>query len=465
MKINNNIIITLLAFVLLSSIFAVDAYGQQIKHPETVVCPTDGYVNEWSSNFCIKDGTSLAATKNKILEELLAATTKPVRKSKPALLEVGMSRIFHLRDENIINGTIIEMEGDSIAIIETAEGILRVPAIEILEEMADLVKLDGTHFLGPILSEDAFSITIKTPYGVAVVLKEDIRSMDRYYGDKKVSWTEEKRRFLSGDNVIDIFLDPTAFPLKPNVVYLSGFSIGYGFTESFMLRTEFGRDIIGDLNLHPLFRLYHRSTGKSETALSLGFRLFSRHEDKVESQRYSHWIVNKDDNDKRLDDENSDDLDNILIDSDKRSFFATTYLVLSKKQSLKSGRGKWGWHLGFKTDSYIFSKPKLASEYEWDSAFKLPYRIWGGMDYDLTKKLKFLIEVYADNGHKFIDLEESIDSYFDFGGTPFTVDTQRGEYRPVDLDFGFTYAVNDALRLGAHFQAPYLTIYWKFYQF
>ena len=464
MKIKYNINITLLAFVLLSSLFTVDTYAQEIMHPATVVCPSDGYVNKWSSKFCIQDGTSLAAAKNRILEKLLTATNTPVRKAKPAILEVGMSRIFHLRDENILNGTIVRMEGDSIAIIETVEGKLRVPSIEILEEMVDLIKLDGTHFLGPILSEDDFSISIKTPYGVAVILKEDIRSMDRYYGDKKISWTEEKRRFLSGDDVIDIFLDPTAFPLKPNVVYISGFSIGYGFTESFMLRTEFGRDIVGDLNLHPLFRLYHKSTGRSETALSLGFKLFTRHEDIVESQRYSHWIKNTA-TDTRLDEVNASELKSVLLEPGNRTFFASTYLIMSKKQSLKSGRGKWGWHMGFKTNSYMIKKPDLAKGFEWDSSFKFPYRIWGGMDYDLTKRLKFLIEVYADNGHKFIDLGESIRSYWDLGGTPFTVDSQIGEYRPVDLDFGFTYAVNDALRLGAHFQAPYVTLYWKFYQF
>ena len=465
MKIIQNINTTLLTFVLLSSLFIVDAYAQEIKHPETVVCPTDGYVNKWSSKFCIRDGTSLTAAKNQILEKLLASVKpKEIRKSKPAVLEVGMSRIFHLRDENVIIGTIVAMEGDSIAIIETAEGKLRVPSIEILEEMADLVKQDGTHFLGPILSEDDFSISIKTPYGVAVVLKEDIRSMDRYYGDKKISWTEEKRRFLSGEDVIDIFLDPTAFPLQPNVVYVSGFSVGYGFTESFMLRTEFGRDIVGDLNLHPMFRLYHRSTGKSKTALSLGFRIFTRHDDHVESQRYSHWIVN-DATGQRLDEAGAVDLDSVFVNIDDRTFFASTYLVLSKKQSLKSGRGKWGWHMGFETNTYLISRPDPIEGYDWDSAFKLPYRIWGGMDYDLTKRLKFLIEVYADNGHKYVDLGESIRSYWDFGGTPFTVDSQIGDYRPVDLDFGFTYAVNDALRLGAHFQTPYLTLYWKFFQF
>ena len=73
MKIIQNINTTLLTFVLLSSLFIVDAYAQEIKQPETVVCPTDGYVNKWSSKFCIRDGTSLTATKNQILEKLLAS--------------------------------------------------------------------------------------------------------------------------------------------------------------------------------------------------------------------------------------------------------------------------------------------------------------------------------------------------------------------------------------------------------
>ena len=449
--------------VLLVILISVIAQAQEIRHPETVVCPTDGHVNKWASNFCIKDGTSLVATKNSILENIRREKTMEQRQSKPAELEVGMSRLFHLRDENIIKGVIIKLEGDSIAVIETAEGVLRIPSVEILEELADLVKLDGSHFVGPVMSEDDFSISLKTPYGMASILNKDIRTMDRYYGDKKVSWTEQKRRFLSGDDIIDLFLDPTAFPLQQNVVYVSGFSIGYGFTESFMLRSEFGRDIAGDLNLHPLIRLYHSSTGQVESALSLGFKMFNRHDAKIEASKYSHWI--QDSKGVRLDESGAVSVESALKKPEEKLFFTSVYMVLSKKQSLKSGRGKWGWHLGFETNSLLLSQPDLNAGFEWDKKFKMPFRIWGGMDYDLTKKLKFLIEVYADNGHKYIGLGDTIDTYFDFGGTPFTLDTQEGEYRPVDLDFGFTYAVNERLRLGAHFQAPYLTIYWKFYSF
>ena len=445
-------------------VMAHGLYGQKIELPETVICPTDGFVNKWASNFCIRDGTSLIEIKNKILERIKSERVTALRSAQPAFLEVGMSKVFHLRDKNIIKGKIISIEADSIAVIETAEGVLRIPAVNILEEMADLTKQDGTHFLGPILSEDDFSVSIKTPYGVVVVLKQDIRSMDRYYGDKKVSWTEQKRTFLSADEVTDIFLDPTAFPLRPNVLYVSGLSLGYGFTENFMLRTEFGRDLLGDLNLHPLFRLYHSKSGRSETALSLGVRLYNRHESRIESQKYSHWIKTSAQN-QRLDEEGAPSIDEALTNPPQKLFFVSTYLVLSKKQPLSSGRGKWGWHLGLSTNSLRLHNIKLNEGFAWDNKFKIPFRVWGGMDYDISKRLKFLIEIYADNGHKYVKLSDVADGYFDFGGNPFTVDLQSGEYRPVDLDFGFTYTVNDALRLGAHFQAPYITIYWKFFEF
>ena len=145
-----------------------------------------------------------------------------------------------------------------MAVIESVDGKLNIHRKEILPEMVDLNKQDGTHFTGPVLSEDDYSISIKTSYGVVVVLKRDIVNMDRYYGNKKVAWQEEKKRFHSVEELTDIFLDPTAFPLQPHTFYLSGLSLGYGFTENFMLRTQFGHDFTGDMNLHPLIRFYHR---------------------------------------------------------------------------------------------------------------------------------------------------------------------------------------------------------------
>jgi len=378
---------------------------------------------------------------------------------KPASIEAGMSRVFHLRDGNVISGTITSVEKDSTALIQTADGILRVPSWQILDEMVDVVKQDNTRFVGPVLSEDDYSISIKTPYGVVVILKADIQSMDRYYGDQKVSWEEEKQRFYPAEELIDVLNDPTAFPLQPHTVYLSGLSLGYGFTEDFMLRTRFGDDFVADLNLNPLFRFFRRTTGTSETSIALGINLFSRHLMRKEGNRYSQWITDTSTGN-HLDQEGAVSMDSVLVQPDKKEFFWETYLVLSRRQSLPSGRGKWGWHLGVKTNALVLGKPELASGYEWDRDFAFPYRAWVGMDYDLTKRLKFLIEVFADNGHKFINVGDTFESYFS-DDTPFSVETQTGDYQPLDLDFGFVYALNDALRLGVHFQSPYLVLYWK----
>ncbi|NQU05991.1 MAG: zinc ribbon domain-containing protein [Calditrichaeota bacterium] len=424
-------------------------------NPNEVTCSECGYVNDSSNKFCIDCGTLLKNEKQKLTESPVSP--------KPATIEVGMSRLFHLRDGNVVQGTITEIEGDSVAVIDTPDGVLRIPAWEILEEAVDVIKHDDTHFAGPVLSEDDFSISVKTPYGVVVILKRDVQSMERYYGDKRVTWKEEKQRFYPVEELMDIFMDPTAFPLQPHVTYLSGLSLGYGFTENMTLRTQFGHNFTGDLNLHPIYRFYHRTTGTSELSIAIGTELFSRHPMKLEAEKYSHWILDKTGpTDIRMDEQYSKLVDEILIYPDVKEFFGSFYLVMSKRQSLQSGRGKWGWHLGAATNSLGLSKPELLTGYKWDKDFVVPYRMWVAMDYDLTKKLKFLFEVFADNGYKYITLEETWNSYFDFEGTPFTIATQHGDYQPVDLDFGFLWSLTETFRLGVHFQSPYVTFYWKF---
>jgi len=57
---------------------------------------------------------------------------------------------------------------------------------------------------------------------------------------------------------------------------------------------------------------------------------------------------------------------------------------------------------------------------------------------------------------------ESISSYFK---NDFLPDNSKGQRKEVDFDFGITYVANDALRIGFHFQRPYITLYWKFYDY
>ncbi|MBZ0268442.1 hypothetical protein K8I85_09830, partial [bacterium] len=279
-------------------------------------------------------------------------------------LEAGMSRTFHLRDGNIVTGTVKEITPRGEARIETPDGTLLVPVAEVLDEIVDLVKHDGTRFTGPLLSEDAFSIALRTGYGTVTVLKQEIRTMDRYYGETRVPWAEDRRRFFAGEQITDVFLDPTAFTLPPNVAYVSGLSLGYGFSDNFSLRTRFGNDLVGDLNLQPLFRLVSRSTGTSEMALSLGANLYNHHSMRSEAARYTYWITGPDG--RSLEQEGTAMLSSALADPTEESLYWDAYLVMSWREALASGRGKWGWHLGAKTNSFAIDQPQLADGYEWN---------------------------------------------------------------------------------------------------
>ncbi len=450
---NKNMFIKFLLIVSLL-IGSVASSALAIGDSDKVECPNCNFGNAANSKFCIKCGNVLNVPrpKNEPIEFLSTA----------AILEIGMSRSFHLKDGNIISGTITKLQGDSLAIIETPDGILDIPSAHILAEKVDVSKTDFTRFVGAVLSEDDFSISIKTSYGVVVILKRDIQTMDRYYGDKKESWQEEKKRFHSVEELIDIFTDPTAFPLQIHTVYLSGLSLGYGFTENFMLRSQFGYDLVGYLNLHPFFRVIHKTTGTNEMSLGIGAKLFNRHKIKILADKYSHWIIDESKTENnRLSDIYAVDVEQALEDRDKKEFFANIYIVLSSRESLSSGRGKWGWHIGAETSTLIFNMPELADGFKWDDDFAAPYRIWTAMDYDLNKKLKFLIELFADNGYKFVEFQDVADSYFGQSGEAFTIETQAGEYQPLSLDFGFLHTINETFRYAVHFQAPFVTFYWK----
>ena len=73
---------------------------------------------------------------------------------------------------------------------------------------------------------------------IAIIQKRDIRTMKRYHGGVLDKKSEDRRKFYQGEaQLINIFMDPTAFPLIGNTFYLSGLSLGYGLTDRFMHET------------------------------------------------------------------------------------------------------------------------------------------------------------------------------------------------------------------------------------
>ena len=85
-----------------------------------------------------------------------------------------MAKKFHLRDGNIIHGSITEII-DGECKITTKEGILTIPMTDILEETVDIIKNDEARYKGPLLKEDRTSIVLRSNYGDVNINKKDIK--------------------------------------------------------------------------------------------------------------------------------------------------------------------------------------------------------------------------------------------------------------------------------------------------
>lgn len=415
--------------------------------------------------------------KNELLQPRQPQTLQEVK--SPLLiaeyLEVGMSKRFHLVDGNIIQGTITKLE-NGVCDIETFDGVLKIPSKDILEETAEITKRDASRYVGPVLRETMEEITLRSKYGDVVVSKKDIQDMNRYHGGRLVPWAEERKTFYRSEVVLtDIFFDPTAFPLEPNTLYISALSLGYGFTDNFMVRTSFGNNFSGDLNLQPLFQIYSKRTGSSRIAAAVGADMYSHHDMTAVIAKYARYIK-ENTSGKSINEISSVhepsgvikpfSISEALAPTYKNTFYSEIYFVLSQRWSLESGRGEMGYHLGFRTNTLPFYRNAvLADGYKWtDEAIgKVPFRFWAAFEYDLTKNLKLAANVWADNGYRFRTLDQVIKDYL--RDTPFILDGLEGEYRTVDFDFGLLYAVNNSLRIGIHFKDPYLELFWRILEF
>ena len=106
--------------------------------------------------------------------------------------------------------------------------------------------------------------------------------------------------------------------------------------------------------------------------------------------------------------------------------------------------------------------------YDW------PYRIFWGVDVDITPQLKMIGEAFYDT--YFLDLnhrnrEVCGDPFECIFGSNYTYKTNKSaavteadfkSVRPIHFDFGFMYAINEHFRFGIHTQPYIIAFYWKF---
>jgi len=388
-----------------------------------------------------------------------------------SILEAGMKKRFHFRDGSVREGEILSIENEVVA-LKTGSGTFNIPSSQFLSETAEIKNKKGELFKGVVLGETVEEFIIRTSFGDAVLQKRDIQSMKRYHGGILDRQSEERRKFYQGEaQLLNVFMDPTAFPLTGNTFYVSGLSVGYGLTDRFMITTKFGSDFNNDLNLHPRMRFYHRKSAEKEVAASWGLGLHRKYPSKTTIGKYSHAInitrgeivtpFNEDTTGLKIDD--------IVNPKKDRGLYAEAFLVFSSRRVNPTGRGKIGWSMGVKVSNAfvgrddIIKKTANGNTVSWstEGKYAVPFRGWLSLGYDLRKDLKFVGSAWVDNGYKTMSLSETFDDYTD----NFSLDAPGGDVSMIDFDFGILYAVNESFRVGLHFQQPYIDFYWEFFEF
>jgi hypothetical protein len=419
-------------------------------------------------------------------------TTKTINRDLTVAtsLEAGMQKRFHFLDGTIREGEILSIENEVIR-LKTSSGTFNIPSEQFLEESAEITNKNGEFFIGSVLGETAEEFVIRTQYGDAVVQKRDIQKMKRYHGGVLDRKSEERTKFYQGESkLINVFLDPTAFPLAGNTFYLSGLSIGYGLTDRFMITSKIGSNFNNDLNLHPRMRFYHKKSAQKEVAASWGLGLHRKYPAESIVSRYAHAItIDSVDietgesnlvplNELRGDMKNISvgDVTNESVNADR--FYIEAYLVFSSRRVNPTGRGKIGWSTGIKVSNAFLDRNEFLkgsvnfdgreSPVSWseEKLYKVPFRAWASLEYDLRKDLKFLGSAWIDNGYRAMNFSDLASDYLgDDGTAAFSLESAAGSVSMVDFDFGLQYTLNETFKIGLHFQQPYIDFYWEFFEF
>jgi hypothetical protein len=361
----------------------------------------------------------------------------------------AQEKTFHLKSGDQVTGT-VKSQTDSTYVIETAFGEITIKKDEVKPEEAYIFLKSGDKLRGIIVSESEEGVTVKAQFGEVFVSREkieriDFKSMGRARGQlSRPGQTERGRWYYGNERLIDIYFDPTGYVLEENVLYLSGLSWGYGLSEKVHITSKWGGYFGGDLNFRPKFMLYKTGDLKSEKSMSVGFHYHMRGSpDKRElktwdtQETWSHWIAGE-----------SVEYDTTITNTewvkvgsklneegyyedDGREMWWEVFGAYTVSNLKASGQGRINHTVGASVTSY--------------PGYDLMPRAYYAVSADARRSLKLLFEVFYDPYWA---------SILELGNNENITD--------IDFDFGFIYAYSEQLRVGIHFQRPWIAFYYKF---
>lgn len=367
-------------------------------------------------------------------------------------------KTFYMKSGDKVTGTVIS-QSDSTFTVGTSFGEITIKRTDVKPEEVYIFLKSGDQLRGIILSENEEGITVKAQFGEVFIDHEKIERLDfRPQGKKRNEFSrpgqgEAGRWYYGEERLIDIFFDPTGYPLENNVLYLSGLSWGYGLTDQLHITSNWGGYFIGDLNFRPKFMIYKKGNLKSEKAFSIGGHFHMRGlPNKYELKTWDAPEVYYNENGvdsigKRFETqyvrigsefiEEDLDGDGVIENAYYESGFIGSHIwweifgAYTISSIRESGHGRINHTIGLSLTSY--------------RGYDLLPRAYYAFNADARRNLKLIFEVFWDP-YWMSTLE-----YF-----------EDEEVTDIDFDFGFIYAYNEKFRIGIHFQRPFIAFYYKF---
>lgn len=360
------------------------------------------------------------------------------------------TRTFSLKRGDRISGSVVA-ETDTSYEVLTSLGVLTILKSDLLPEIIIIDLKSGDRLQGELLELSDSGLRVRTAFGEMFIEHDQIERFDFVLPGESAAGGPApagQRWYFSQERLMDIWFDPTGFPLHKGEFYLSAHSWAVGLTDRIQVSTRWANFFWGDFNVRPKITIYEGGGIESQSALSIGGHLHTR----GLPRKYEY--------------------------GDSATFYESgVWDPITQTYPDKTWQGGWT-RVGSELDQYG-SRGDPAVSNLWVELFgaysisrlnqgnqgRTNYTVGGtvtiypgldpmprlyiGWDRDVRRDVKILAEVFYDPYYvpwfKLI-LDEEVDV-------------------PIFFDFGFMtnrLFKSDRLWFGIHYQQPFLLLYFKF---
>ncbi|MCH8837964.1 MAG: hypothetical protein IIA60_09230 [Candidatus Marinimicrobia bacterium] len=359
------------------------------------------------------------------------------------------TRTFSLKSGDRISGSVVA-ETDTSYEVLTSLGVLTILKSDLLPEIIIIDLKSGDRLQGELLELSEAGLRVRTALGDLFIEHAQIERFDFVLEGGAAAGLDEpagQRWYFSEERLMDIWFDPTGFPLRKGEFYLSALSWAVGFTDRIQVSTRWANFFWGDLNVRPKITIYESGGIESQTSVSIGGHLHTRGLPGKYEYSERSWFSGSG---------IWDPITQTYSDTTWHSGWTRVGSELGKYgRSDPDGINLWIELFGAYSVSRLNQGNQGRTNYTvggtvtfYPGADPMP-RLYIGWDRDVRRDVKILAEVFYDP--YYVPL--------------FIRDTGEDVVAPFFFDFGFMtnrLFSSDRLWFGIHYQQPFVAFYFKF---